>query len=172
MSFGRSAGPPCQILDGEEAELRGKSSLPERRQERAWSQQRLSDELGISRQTAISIECSRFDPSLPLDFRPAALFGCSIDELFEPPRGRIGRRNRETESLNIRLHYFLVLVRLTSQPQGQKLTSFRFHCRAFELDLGARIMGRVAHAGQAESMGESILWRAYALNIAARFQLS
>ena len=33
-----------------------RNSLPERRQERGWSQQRLADELGVSRQTVISIE--------------------------------------------------------------------------------------------------------------------
>lgn len=49
-----------------------------------WSQQRLADELGVSRQTIISIERGRFDPSLPLAFRLASVFGCSIEELFFP----------------------------------------------------------------------------------------
>lgn len=49
-----------------------------------WSQARLAEELGVSRQTVISIEKGRFDPSLPLAFRLAARFGCSIEELFEP----------------------------------------------------------------------------------------
>ncbi|GAA1874504.1 helix-turn-helix transcriptional regulator [Paeniglutamicibacter psychrophenolicus] len=61
-----------------------KNSLPERRQERGWSQQRLADELGVSRQTVISIERGRFDPSLPLAFRLAEVFGCRIDDLFDP----------------------------------------------------------------------------------------
>ncbi|RAX49056.1 transcriptional regulator [Arthrobacter sp. AQ5-05] len=61
-----------------------KNSLPERRQERGWSQQRLADELGVSRQTVISIERGRFDPSLPLAFRLAGVFACRIDELFDP----------------------------------------------------------------------------------------
>ncbi|MGB9034676.1 MAG: helix-turn-helix transcriptional regulator [Paeniglutamicibacter sp.] len=61
-----------------------KNSLPERRQERGWSQQRLADELGVSRQTVISIERGRFDPSLPLAFRLAGVFGCRIDDLFDP----------------------------------------------------------------------------------------
>ncbi|MFL4476744.1 helix-turn-helix transcriptional regulator [Paeniglutamicibacter sp. ORCA_105] len=61
-----------------------KNSLHERRQERGWSQQRLADELGVSRQTVISIERGRFDPSLPLAFRLAAVFGCRIDDLFDP----------------------------------------------------------------------------------------
>lgn len=60
------------------------NSLRERRAERGWSQQRLADELGVSRQTIISIEKGRFDPSLPLAFDLAAVFGCRIEDLFRP----------------------------------------------------------------------------------------
>lgn len=60
------------------------NSLAERRQARGWSQQRLAEELGVSRQTILSIEKGRFDPSLPLAFRLAAVFGCHIEELFTP----------------------------------------------------------------------------------------
>jgi putative transcriptional regulator len=49
-----------------------------------WSQQRLADELGVSRQTIISIERGKFDPSLPLAFRLAAIFDSTIEELFFP----------------------------------------------------------------------------------------
>ncbi|THJ64604.1 helix-turn-helix transcriptional regulator [Arthrobacter echini] len=56
----------------------------ESRQALAWSQQRLADELGVSRQTIISIERGRFDPSLPLAFRLAATFGTTLEELFFP----------------------------------------------------------------------------------------
>jgi putative transcriptional regulator len=61
-----------------------RNALPERRQELGWSQQRLADELGVSRQTVISIEKGRFDPSLPVAFRLAAVFGCTIEDLFSP----------------------------------------------------------------------------------------
>ncbi|MGL3149696.1 helix-turn-helix transcriptional regulator [Microbacterium sp. A82] len=61
-----------------------KNSLHERRQDRGWSQQRLAEELGVSRQTVISIERGRFDPSLPLAFRLAEVFKCRIEELFDP----------------------------------------------------------------------------------------
>ncbi|WP_110589283.1 helix-turn-helix transcriptional regulator [Microbacterium suaedae] len=61
-----------------------RNSLHERRLDRGWSQQRLADELGVSRQTVISIERGRFDPSLPLAFRLAEVFDCRIDELFDP----------------------------------------------------------------------------------------
>ncbi|MGM1029705.1 MAG: helix-turn-helix transcriptional regulator [Actinomycetota bacterium] len=60
------------------------STLPALRRERGWSQQRLADELGVSRQTIISIEKGRFDPSLPLAFRIAATFGCRIEDVFTP----------------------------------------------------------------------------------------
>lgn len=60
------------------------NSLPALRQDRGWSQQRLADELGVSRQTIISIERGRFDPSLPLAFRIARLFETTIETVFEP----------------------------------------------------------------------------------------
>ncbi|MDT3345248.1 helix-turn-helix transcriptional regulator [Microbacterium aquilitoris] len=61
-----------------------RNTLPALRQDRVWSQQRLADELGVSRQTIISIERGRFDPSLPLAFRIARLFETSIETVFEP----------------------------------------------------------------------------------------
>ena len=60
------------------------NSLPERRAAAGWSQQRLADELGVSRQTIISIEKGRYDPSLPVAFRIAAVFQCRIEDLFTP----------------------------------------------------------------------------------------
>ncbi|GAA0346336.1 helix-turn-helix transcriptional regulator [Micropruina glycogenica] len=54
------------------------------RTERRWSQQRLADLLGVSRQTVISLERGRFDPSLPLAFNLATLFGCRIEDIFTP----------------------------------------------------------------------------------------
>ncbi|GAA1609140.1 MULTISPECIES: helix-turn-helix transcriptional regulator [Leucobacter] len=60
-----------------------KNKLPHLRAEREWSQQRLAEELGVSRQTIISIERGRFDPSLPLAFRLARLFHLPIEEIFE-----------------------------------------------------------------------------------------
>lgn len=60
------------------------NTLTDRRSELGWSQQRLADELGVSRQTIISIEKGRYDPSLPLAFRLAAVFHCRIEDLFTP----------------------------------------------------------------------------------------
>ncbi|MCB8910587.1 helix-turn-helix transcriptional regulator [Rhodococcus sp. C26F] len=61
-----------------------RNSLAALRAENGWSQQRLADELGVSRQTIISIEKGRFDPSLPLAFRIARLFGRRIEDIFVP----------------------------------------------------------------------------------------
>ena len=60
------------------------NDLAERRAHLGWSQAVLAERLGVSRQTVISIERGRFDPSLPLAFRIAGLFGARIDEIFTP----------------------------------------------------------------------------------------
>lgn len=60
------------------------NTLSERRQAIGWSQERLAEELGVSRQTIISIEKGRYDPSLPVAFRLAAVFRCRIEDLFTP----------------------------------------------------------------------------------------
>lgn len=54
------------------------------RQERGWSQAELGRRLEVSRQTINALERGRYDPSLPLAFRIAALFGRRIEEIFEP----------------------------------------------------------------------------------------
>jgi putative transcriptional regulator len=46
------------------------------------SQAALAEQVGVSRQTIISIERGRFDPSLPLAFRLAKTFDLSIEDLF------------------------------------------------------------------------------------------
>ena len=54
------------------------------RAERDWSQARLGEELGVSRQTVNAIETGKYDPSLPLAFKIAAVFELTIEEIFEP----------------------------------------------------------------------------------------
>lgn len=54
------------------------------RAERDWSQADLAARLLVSRQTVNSIETGRSDPSLPLAFRIAKLFGALIEEIFVP----------------------------------------------------------------------------------------
>jgi putative transcriptional regulator len=53
------------------------------RSEQGWSQGELGTRLDVSRQTVNAIEAGRYDPSLPLAFRIAALFGRRIEEIFE-----------------------------------------------------------------------------------------
>jgi putative transcriptional regulator len=52
------------------------------RAERQWSQQDLADRLGVSRQSVNAVETGKYDPSLPLAFRIADVFGLAIEEIF------------------------------------------------------------------------------------------
>lgn len=52
------------------------------RAERNWSQADLADHLGVSRQTVNALETGRYDPSLPLAFRIARVFGHPIESIF------------------------------------------------------------------------------------------
>ncbi|MEG3164538.1 helix-turn-helix transcriptional regulator [Sphingomonas sp. PB2P19] len=61
-----------------------KNRLKVLRAERDWSQGDLAERLDVSRQSVNAIETGRYDPSLPLAFKIAALFGCRIEEIFEP----------------------------------------------------------------------------------------
>ena len=55
------------------------------RAERNWSQGDLADRLGVSRQSVNAIETGKYDPSLPLAFRIAELFGLTIEQVFVSP---------------------------------------------------------------------------------------
>jgi len=55
------------------------------RAERDWSQQELAERLQVSRQSINAIETGKYDPSLPLAFRIAELFGLAIEEVFTSP---------------------------------------------------------------------------------------
>lgn len=66
------------------SELRVKNRLRELRLERGWSQGVLADQLDVSRQTVNALETGRYDPSLPLAFKIARLFGESIEDIFDP----------------------------------------------------------------------------------------
>ena len=59
-----------------------KNHLPALRSERGWTQAQLAKQLGVSRQTIISIERGKYDPSLPLAFKIAQAFGLPIEEIF------------------------------------------------------------------------------------------
>lgn len=57
------------------------------RAERGWSQQQLADLLDVSRQSVNAIETGKYDPSLPLAFAIARLFGRSIEDIFDDGTG-------------------------------------------------------------------------------------
>jgi putative transcriptional regulator len=59
-----------------------KNRLRELRDERGWTQGALADRLGVSRQTVNALETGRHDPSLPLAFRIARLFGEPLENIF------------------------------------------------------------------------------------------
>jgi putative transcriptional regulator len=59
-----------------------KNIVRELRAERGWSQGELADELEVSRQTVNAIETERYDPSLPLAFAIARLFGKPVERIF------------------------------------------------------------------------------------------
>jgi putative transcriptional regulator len=59
-----------------------KNRLRELRAEHGWSQTELGERLGVSRQTVNAIENGRYDPSLPLAFTIARIFGLRIEQIF------------------------------------------------------------------------------------------
>ena len=59
-----------------------KNDLRALRAKMSWSQEELGKQLGVSRQTINAIENDKYDPSLPLAFKIAALFGLTIEEIF------------------------------------------------------------------------------------------
>ena len=56
--------------------------LRELREAQGWSQGELAERLAVSRQTINAIETGKYDPSLPLAFRIARLFGKRIEQVF------------------------------------------------------------------------------------------
>lgn len=56
--------------------------LRELREAQGWSQGELAERLGVSRQTVNALETGKYDPSLPLAFRIAQLFGRAIERIF------------------------------------------------------------------------------------------
>jgi putative transcriptional regulator len=60
-----------------------KNRVRELRTERGWSQGELAQKLDVARQSVNAIETGKYDPSLPLAFRIARLFGRRIEEIFD-----------------------------------------------------------------------------------------
>jgi putative transcriptional regulator len=61
-----------------------KNELRAMRQAHGLTQQQLAEALGVSRQTVISIEAGKYDPSLALAFAIARLFAVRIEDVFYP----------------------------------------------------------------------------------------
>ena len=60
-----------------------KNILRDLRAERGWRQEDLALQLQVSRQTINTLEAGRYDPSLPLAFKIARLFGRHIEDIFD-----------------------------------------------------------------------------------------
>ena len=56
--------------------------LRELRDVKGWSQGELAERLDVSRQTVNALETGRYDPSLPLAFKIARVFGQPIESIF------------------------------------------------------------------------------------------
>jgi putative transcriptional regulator len=74
-----------------------KNRLKVLRAERDWSQAELAERLDVSRQSVNAIETGKYDPSLPLAFRIARLFGQSIEAIFEDPSPLAGEGGGEAD---------------------------------------------------------------------------
>lgn len=61
-----------------------KNRLKVLRADRDWTQADLADRLHVTRQTINAIEKRKYDPSLPLAFKIAAVFEMPIEEIFSP----------------------------------------------------------------------------------------
>ncbi len=59
-----------------------KNRLEEFRIRKGWTQQDLADRVLVSRQTIISLERGRYNPSIILSFRLARQFGVAIEDIF------------------------------------------------------------------------------------------
>ena len=66
-----------------------KSRLKVLRAERGWTQEQLSQTVGVSRYAINALETERHDPSLDLAFRIAGAFGLTIEEIFPTPHARL-----------------------------------------------------------------------------------
>ncbi|MCC2618206.1 helix-turn-helix transcriptional regulator [Aestuariibacter halophilus] len=64
-----------------------KNRLKVLRAERNWTQMDLARALDVSRQTVNAIETGKFDPSLPLAFKAARVFGLAIEQIFDDEQG-------------------------------------------------------------------------------------
>ena len=62
-----------------------KTRLRVLRAEREWSQAELAAQVGVARGTINALETGKYDPSLPLAFKIARIFGKTVEEVFLYP---------------------------------------------------------------------------------------
>lgn len=62
---------------------RMKNKLKIFRAMRELTQEQLANKVGVTRQTIIAVESSKYAPSLQLAFRIAGVFGVKIEEIFD-----------------------------------------------------------------------------------------
>jgi putative transcriptional regulator len=65
-----------------------KTRLRVLRAEKEWSQAELAAQVGVARGTINAIETGKYDPSLPLAFKIARVFGKAVEEVFLYPEGQ------------------------------------------------------------------------------------
>jgi putative transcriptional regulator len=57
------------------------------------TQQQLADQVGVTRQTIVAIEGSKYSPSLELAFRIATVFKNPLEEFFQYQAGQSAKRS-------------------------------------------------------------------------------
>ncbi|BCJ69788.1 helix-turn-helix transcriptional regulator [Polymorphospora rubra] len=67
-----------------------RNRLPVLRAERRWSQAELADRINVSRQTVVSLENGRYEPTLKIAMRLSAVFGVPIEAIFTPDPQDLG----------------------------------------------------------------------------------
>ena len=77
----RCMGKLCRLKKKERRDML-KNRIAELRKEQKMTQQALGEALQVSRQTIISLENGKYNPSLTLAYGIAKVFGCTIEEVF------------------------------------------------------------------------------------------
>ncbi len=71
-----------------------KNQLKALRAARNWTQSDLAELLEVSRQTVNAVETEKYEPSLTLAFKIAALFEMRIEEIFESPSAVVKTKSK------------------------------------------------------------------------------
>ncbi|MDX8365555.1 helix-turn-helix transcriptional regulator [Cytobacillus sp. IB215665] len=59
-----------------------KNNIRDMRSKQNFTQDELAERLDVSRQTIISLEKGRYNPSITLAFKLSRVFNCKIEEIF------------------------------------------------------------------------------------------